>query len=464
MSAGQDITSQGSRSGEGIAPVAPGRLPLLGHTMSLLGRRFRFLSSLRSHGEVVRIYLGPLPVYVVTSPELAWQVLAINADRFDKGILFDKIRPLFGNGLANSNGDFNRRQRRLVQPAFQRKRIVGYVRTMAGVASDLIESWRPGEVVAVDKRMEDVALTVVGRTLFSTELGREAIAEVQRSMPILTKCLTVRAFSPEWLPIPANRRFDQAAARFRRVVAEVIAAARAEGKDHGDLLSTLLLARDEDTGEGMSDQQVSDEIVTILTAGMETTAVTLAWLFHELGQHPEIERRFHAEIDRVLEGRMATFDDLPRLEYTQRIISEVLRKYPILILMRRARTDVDLGGVHLQPGTEVALSQYALHYDPHLYPDPARFDPDRWLPDRAERLPRGAFIPFGAGLHRCPGYSFAETEVAIVAATVAARWQLVPVAGKPRSPEDGSHDASQPVTHDHCAATHVRRPQRAVVT
>ncbi|MGH3923309.1 MAG: cytochrome P450, partial [Pseudonocardiaceae bacterium] len=306
-----------------------------------------------------------------------------------------------------------------------------YVHTMAGVASDLIESWRPGEVVAVDKRMEDVALTVVGRTLFSTELGREAIAEVQRSMPILTKYLAVRAFSPEWLPIPANRRFDEAAARFRRVVAEVIAAARAEGKDHGDLLSTLLLARDEDTGEGMSDQQVSDEIVTILTAGMETTALALAWLFHELGQHPEVERRFHAEIDQVLDGRMATFNDIPRLEYTQRIISEILRKYPILILMRRARTDVDLGGVHIQPGTEVALSQYALHHDPHLYPDPARFDPDRWLPDRAARLPRGAFIPFGAGLHHCPGYSFAETEIAIVAATVAARWRLMPVTGKP---------------------------------
>ncbi|MGH3816111.1 MAG: cytochrome P450 [Pseudonocardiaceae bacterium] len=431
MSAGPDVTSHGWRSGGGIAPIVPGRLPLLGHTMSLLGRRFRFLSSLRSHGEVVRIYLGPLPVYVVTSPELAWQVLATNADRFDKGILFDKIRPLFGNGLANSNGDVNRRQRRLVQPAFQRKRIAGYVHTMAGVASDLIESWRPGEVVAVDKRMEDVALTVVGRTLFSTELGREAIAEVQRSMPILTKYLAVRAFSPEWLPIPANRRFDEAAARFRRVVAEVIAAARAEGKDHGDLLSTLLLARDEDTGEGMSDQQVSDEIVTILTAGMETTALALAWLFHELGQHPEVERRFHAEIDQVLDGRMATFNDIPRLEYTQRIISEILRKYPILILMRRARTDVDLGGVHIQPGTEVALSQYALHHDPHLYPDPARFDPDRWLPDRAARLPRGAFIPFGAGLHHCPGYSFAETEIAIVAATVAARWRLMPVTGKP---------------------------------
>ncbi len=434
MAAGPDVRSNGSRRGPGIAPIVPGRLPLLGHTMSLLVRRFRLLSSLRSHGEVVRIHLGPLPVYFVTSPELAWQVLVTNADRFDKGVLFDKVRPLFGNGLANSNGDFYRRQRRLVQPAFHRKQIAGYVHTMARAAADLVESWRPGEVIAVDKRMEDLALTVVGQALFSAELGRNAIAEVQRSMPILTKYLAIRAFSPQWLPIPANRRFDEAAARFRRVVTEVIAAARAENKDHGDLLSMLLLARDEDTGEGMSDQQVHDEIVTILTAGIETTAVALAWFFHELGQHPEVQRRFYSEIDRVLAGRMATFDDIPRLEYTQRIISEVLRKYPLLILMRRARTDVELGGVRIQPGTEVALSQYALHHDARLYPDPARFDPDRWLPDRAARLPKGAFIPFGAGRHRCLGYSFAETEIAIVAATVAARWQLAPVAGKPVRP------------------------------
>lgn len=437
MAAGPDLTSNGMRSGASIAPIVPGRLPLLGHAMSLLGRPFRFLSLLRSHGEVVRIYLGPLPVYLVTSPELVWQVLATNADRFDKGIIFDKLRPLSGNGLANSNGDFHRRQRRLALPAFHRKRIAGYAHTMARVASDLVESWRAGEVVAVDKRMEDVALTIVGRTLFSTELGRDAIAEVQRSMPILIKYLAVRAFSPKWverLPIPANRRFDEAAARFRRVVAEVIAVTRAQGKDHGDLLSMLLLARDEDTGEGMSDQQIHDEVVTILTAGTETTAVALAWFFHELGQHPEVQRRFHAEIDQVLAGRTATFDDIPRLEYTQRIISEVLRKYPILILMRRASTDVDLGGVHIQAGTEVALSQYALHHNPHLYPDPACFDPDRWLPDRAARLPKGAFIPFGAGIHRCVGYSFAETEIAIVAATVAAQWRLVPVAGQPVHP------------------------------
>lgn len=441
MVVGPDVASHGSRSGKGIAPVVPGRLPLLGHTMSLLGKPFQFLSSLRSHGEVVRIYLGPLPVYLVTSPELAWQMLATDADKFDKGMVFDKIRPLFGNGLLNSNGDFHRRQRRLVQPAFHRKQIAGYVHTMARAASDLVESWRPGDVVAVDKRMENLALAVVGRALFSTELGRHVIAEAQRSMPILAKYVVVRAFSPtlvERLPIPANRRFDEAAARFRRVVAEVIAAARAEGKDHGDVLSMLLQARDEDTGEGMSDQQVHDEVVTILTAGAETTAVALAWFFHELGQHPEIEQRFHSEIDHVLAGRPVAdlgLEDIPRLEYTERIISEVLRKYPLLILMRRARTDIDLGSVRIRRGTEVALSQYAIHHDPSLYPEPARFDPDRWLPDRASTLPNGAFIPFGAGVHHCPGYSFARTEIAIVAVTVAARWRLAPVAGKPVHPK-----------------------------
>jgi cytochrome P450 len=441
MVAGSDLTSAGSRSGESNAPVVPGRLPLLGHTMSLLDRPFSFLSSLRSHGEVVRIYLGPLPVYLVTTPELAWQVLAIDADKFDKGMVFDKIRPLFGNGILNSDGDFHRRQRRLVQPAFHRKQIAGYVQTMARAAADLVESWRPGDVVAVDKRMENLALTIVGRALFSTDLGRHVVAEAQRSMPILAKYVIVRAFSPtlvERLPIPVNRRFDEAATRFRRVVAEVIAAARAEGKDHGDVLSMLLRARDEGTGEGMSDQQVHDEVVTILTAGSETTAVALAWFFHELGQHPEIEQRFHAEIDQVLAGRPVGdlgLDDIPRLEYTDRIISEVLRKYPLLILMRRARTDLDLGSVRIPRGTEVALSQYAIHHDPSLYPEPARFDPDRWLPDRATRLPNGAFIPFGAGVRHCPGHSFARTEIAIVAATVAARWRLVPVAGKPVHPK-----------------------------
>jgi cytochrome P450 len=185
----------------------------------------------------------------------------------------------------------------------------------------------------------------------------------------------------------------------------------------------------------MTDEQVHDEVVTILTTGAETTAVALSWFFHEIAQQPEIERRFHTEIDQVLSGRTVTFADLPRLEYTHRVVNEILRRNPPLILMRRARSEVTLGGVRIPAGAEVAVSQHTLHRDPRWFPDPDRFDPDRWLPARAEKLPRGAFIPFGAGARLCPGHLFAQTEIVTVAATIAARWRLVPVPGakvKPR--------------------------------
>ena len=411
----------------------PGRLPVLGHTVSLLRAPLKLFTSLPAHGEVVKLHLGPLPVHVVTTPELAWQVLTTDAGKFDKGLVFDKMRPLFGDGLATSNGEFNRRQRRLVMPAFGRARIAGYAEnTMTKLAADLVGSWQPGEVVQFDQCMQDLVLTIAGETLFSTALGSEALEEIRRSIPVMLKYVLVRAFSPKFverLPIPPNRKFDAAAARLREVIGETVVAAREQGTDHGDLLSMLLLARDEDTGEGMSDRQVHDEVVTILTTGAETTAVALAWFFHELGQHPDVERRFHAEVDRVLAGRAARFEDLPDLVYTHQIVHEIVRRTPPLILMRRAREDVELGGVAIPAGSEVAVSQHTLHRDPRWFPDPGRFDPDRWAPGRAEP-PKGAYIPFGAGARLCPGHVFAPTEIGIVAATIGARWRLVPVPGK----------------------------------
>ncbi|MGW4064090.1 cytochrome P450 [Amycolatopsis sp. NPDC004747] len=412
----------------------PGRVPLLGHTVPLLRDPLKFFTSLPAHGEVVKIRLGPLPVHVVTTPELAWQVLATDADKFDKGLVFDKMRPLFGDGLATSNGEFNRRQRRLVMPAFGRTRIAGYAEhTITKLAAELVDAWQPGEVVEFDKRMQDLVLTVAGQTLFSTALGEQALAEIRHSIPVMLKYVLIRAFSPKFvekLPIPANRRFDAAAARLREVIGETVVAAREDGADHGDLLSMLLLARDEDTGEGMSDRQVHDEVITILTTGAETTAVALAWFFHELGQHPDVERRFHAEVDDVLGGRPARFEDLPELGYTNQIVNEIVRRTPPLILMRRAREDVELGGIAIPAGSEVAVSQHTLHRDPRWFPDPDRFDPDRWAPGRAAELPKGAYIPFGAGARLCPGHVFAPTEIGIVAATIGARWRLVPVPGK----------------------------------
>ncbi|TCO59769.1 cytochrome P450 [Actinocrispum wychmicini] len=416
----------------GLAPIVPGRWPLLGHTVSLLRDPLRLLTSVREHGEVVRLFLGPMPVYLATTPELAWQLLVTDAAKYDKGIAFDKMRPLFGDGLATSNGEVNQRHRRMVMPAFHQDRIARYARTITRLATELADGWQPDEVVAVDERMQDLVLSVAGQTLFATALGPDVLAEIQRSIPIMLDTVLVRAFSPrvvERLPIPANRRFDRAAARLRQVIPAAIVAARADEQDRGDLLSMLLAARDEDTGEGLTDTEIHDEVITLLTTGAETTAVALAWFFHEIAQRREIERRFHAELDRVLAGRPAGYDDLPRLVYTRQILSEVVRRSSPLILMRRARTDVVLGGVPIPAGAEVAVSQHTLHQDPRWFPDPARFDPDRWTADRAAALPRGAYIPFGAGARYCPGATLAQAEVAIVAATIGARWRLTPVPG-----------------------------------
>ncbi|CRK58263.1 cytochrome P450 [Alloactinosynnema sp. L-07] len=414
-------------------PVAPGRWPVLGHTPAILRHRLGFTSSLRQYGDVVRIDLGPMPAHVVTTPELAHRVLVTEGAAFEKGAMFDKFRAYVGNGLVLSSGAFHRRQRRLMQPSFHRDELARYPETMVRATTDLTDSWEPGAVREVDQDMQAVAVTIVGETLFSAGLGRAAIEEARRSIPLVIKYGMLRVLSPsllERLPIPVNRRFDEATARMRAIVLDLIAQRRATGVDRGDLLSRLLLARDE-TGAGMDDEQVHDEVITLLSAGIETSALALAWIFHELGRDAEVRQRVHAEVDEVLSGRTITFDDVPKLEYTRRVVDETLRKYPLWILMRRATTEVDLGDVRLTAGDEVIVSPHALHHDPHSYANPMRFDPDRWTPERSAALPKGAYIPFGAGTRQCIGNSFALTEIIAVVATVAARWDLVPVPGKP---------------------------------
>ncbi|MFC3890066.1 cytochrome P450 [Lentzea rhizosphaerae] len=409
-------------------PVAPGRLPFLGHTLPMLRKRFQFTSNLRAQGDLVEIYLGPMRTLFVASPQLMHQVLVTDAPKFHKGRMFDKFRPFMGNGLAMSNGAFHLRQRRMMQPAFHRDRIAGYANTMIRATRELVDDWRPDEVRRIEEDMQGLAITIVGEALFSTEIGERAIDEARRSISTIVEKGIVRALSPgfvEKLPIPANREFDAAIARMRAIVQEVIASWRADGTDHGDLLSTLMLARDE-AGEPMTDQQVFDEVITLLSAGIETTALALAWIFHEIAADPAVEQRVLTEIDEVLSGRPVTFDDVPKLTYVGQVATEVLRKYPLWLLMRRVVEEVDLGGVHLPPGTELIISPHAMHHNPQHYPDPERFDPDRWTPERARQLPKGAFVPFGGGIHQCIGNHFALTEIVIAVATVCSRYRLVP--------------------------------------
>ncbi|WP_415359948.1 cytochrome P450 [Saccharothrix sp. BKS2] len=421
------------KTGDAGKREVPGRLPVLGHTAALLRQRLAFTARLSEYGPVVRVYLGGLPLHVVTTAELADRVLVDEV--FEKGIFVDKLRRAFGDGLVSTNGDFHRRQRRMIQPAFHRRFLVRYSETMTHLAGELANSWRDGLPVHVDRAMQDLAISVVGRTLFSTDFDARISAEVREHTPTLIRLGVVRALSPavlERLPIRANRRFDEAVSHVHRVVDEVIGSSRG---DRDDLLSVLLSARDGDTDEPMGAQQVRDHVVTLLTAGSETTGLALSWLFHELARHPEVAERLHAEVDRVLDGRPATIDDLRSLPYTRRVVDEVLRVYPLWLMLRRTAGAVRLGDVELPAGAEVGFSPHALHHDPRYHDRPGEFDPDRWLPERAATVPKGAYVPFAGGLHHCPGHAFAQMEIALVAATIAARWRLVPVPGKPVRPK-----------------------------
>ncbi|KJK42223.1 cytochrome P450 [Lentzea aerocolonigenes] len=403
-------------------PVAPRRWPLLGHTPAMLTQRAKFTDALHEHGDVVRLDLGPLHAYFVTSPALTHEVLVSQGSKFRKGAMFDKFQPYLGTGLLLSNGEFHLRQRRLMQPAFHRERIESYASTMARAASSLAARWQPGETRTIENDMQELAVTIVGETLFSTEIGHRAVEEVRRSIFTVIQQGMIRALSPsfvEKLPLPGNREFDAAIARMKAVVLQVIEAWRADSTDHGDVLSMLLLA-------GMTDEQTYDEVLTLLTAGIETTAIALAWALYEVGSNPEIEHRLHTELDQVLGPRPVTYADVDKLVYTGQIVQETLRHYPIWFVMRRTLTEVQLGEATLPPGAEVIISPHALHHDERYFPSPQRFQPERWTPSFLAGLPRGAFVPFGGGNRQCLGNTFAHTEIVITLATIAKQWRLTP--------------------------------------
>jgi cytochrome P450 len=417
-----------------MAARLPRPLPFIGYALRFARTPLPLVESLRAGGDVVRIRLGPQAVYWVNSPELIRQVLADSAT-YAKGMQADKLRIVVGNGLVTSVGDYHIRHRRMVQPAFHRARIAGYVQAMRELTVEAVSQWHDGERIDADQRFMQLTLRVVGRTLFSTTLGNAAVDEIVRSVPVVLHGIGVRIRDPFGvrgrLPTPANREFDAAVRRLRRVVDEIVVAYRAGGVDHGDVASMLLLSRDQDSGAGLADDEVSDEILTLLAAGTETTANILAWAVYHLGERPDIEARLHTEIDDVLGDRGVNAEDIPNLPYLHSVIMEALRLYPqAWILTRRTTTQAGLGSTQLPAGAAIFLSPYALQRDPAVYPDPGAFDPDRWAGDRSSLTQRPSFVPFGAGRRQCIGDVFAMTELAVVLATIAQRWRLLPVPGE----------------------------------
>ncbi|MEW2574829.1 cytochrome P450 [Streptomyces syringium] len=410
---------------------APGAWPLAGHTVPLMRRPLDFVTSLAAHGDVVRLRLGALPCYALTHPEWVQHVLVGGARDFTRGRLFEKASLFLGEGLVTSSGRIHHRARRAVQPAFHHQRIPAYTAVMGRVAESVVAQWRPGQVVAVDRAMNDLSLGVLANTLLPSGLGSRASAEFHRALPALSRGMMVRLLLPEWwarVPVASNRRFDRARHTMERLVGQAIAAHRDTGGDREDMLSLLLTQRDAD-GCGLTGRQVHDHVTSLAVAAVETTGATLAWFFHELGRHREIEERVHAEVDTVLGGRPPRFEDLSALAFTGRVVLETLRRYPPWMITRRATAAVRFGTVSVPGGAELLYSPYALHHDPRWFAAPRRFDPDRWLPERARALPRGAFIPFGAGAYKCVGETFALAEMTMAVATVCGRWRLRPLPG-----------------------------------
>ncbi|MGH3822784.1 MAG: cytochrome P450 [Pseudonocardiaceae bacterium] len=415
--------------------VAPGGVPVIGHVLHLWRRPLQFLSSLPALGDLVQIKLGSRKAYLACHPEVVTQVL-VDSRTFDKGgPLFEKARLLVGNGLVSSMWEDHRQQRRMLQPAFHPSRMQGYVKLMQEEIGDVLSSWEDGQPFDISDAMHALTLRITARTMFATTVGgRAIIPEVAYCMPIIMRGVYKRMVAPlgwqEKIPTPGNRRFDQVRARMHSILGETIELQRRTGTDLGDLLSILVAARDEETQHRLTDGEVYDQVMTLLIGGTETTGNTMSWVFHILAEHPEVEARLHGELDGVLGGRAPTFDDLPRLDYTWRVLYETLRMYPPAWLLTRTTTkDTELAGQRLEKGAIVMYSPYVMGHNGTLFTDPERFDPDRWLPERAKDIPRGAMVPFSAGSRKCIGDTFGRAETTLTLATIAARWSLRPAPG-----------------------------------
>lgn len=337
------------------------------------------------------------------------------------------FRRLVGNGLLTSEGEEWKRQRRLTSPAFHRERIANYAGTMVDYSNRLITNWQDGETRDMHREMMRLTLEIVVRCLFSADVSQD-VDEIGATLKDLVKPFAAQA-TLKWilnnrLPTPYHIQFHQLARKIDMVVYRIIAERRASGTDEGDLLSTLLAARDED-GSQMTDQQLRDEIMTLFLAGHETTALTLAWSWYLIGKHPEVEGKFHAELDDVLGPRHATISDLPRLKYTEQIAKESMRLYPPAYgLGREAITDCEIGGYRVPAGTQVFMFQWATQRDERFFAEPLAFRPERWTSEFEAQLPKYAYFPFGGGPRACIGASFAMMEIMLVLATIGRKFRL----------------------------------------
>lgn len=382
----------------------------------------------KQYGDIVHLQFGETAhVYFLAHPDHFHTVLVEKADQFHKAASYrDEKRGLariLGNGLVTSDGDYWRRQRKLIQPAFHTRRIEAYAEEMVRLTLHLLGGWQRDTTVEVNDAMMRLTLAIVAKTILDTDINADA-EKIAEAVTVFQRLAFGVDIFPMWLPTPSHLRQRRVENAMNDVVAALIAQRRKSVEDRGDLLSMLLTSVDE-ASQGMTDKQIRDEIVTLFLAGHETTANALSWTWYLLAQHPAVEQKLHDELDSVLHGKPPTLADLKHLPYSEQVLQESMRLYPpVWNMSRQALTDVQLGAYTILKGGEVNLNTYAMHHDSRWWDEPERFLPERFNADNQAKIPRMAYLPFSTGPRVCVGNSFAMMEARLILATIASQYRL----------------------------------------
>jgi cytochrome P450 len=412
----------------GKLPPGPKGTRIKGNLREFADQRLDFfLNVATQYGDISSFRFGPRRIFLIRDPDLIEQVLVTDAKHYIKHFGARAYKPVLGNGLVTSEGDFWLRQRRLSQPAFAKSRVLSYAPLMAALTDKMLAEWTPGEIIDVHFEFSSLTSAIALKTLFDLDDpgDRERFTETLRlAFDLMSARFRTLFKLPNWFPTPANRKLKRAVAALNQVVDGFIAHGRARKEPGNDLLSRLVAAQDDD-GTHMTDRQLRDEMMTLYLAGHETTALTLTWSWYLISQHPEVEAKLAAEWQQVLNGRTPTPDDLPKLPYTDAVITEAMRVYPpVYLIGREATRDLELGGYRVKKGYTVFMSQWVNHRDPRYFPEPETFRPERWLDGLAKRIPKYAYYPFGGGQRVCIGNTFALMEAAVILAAVGQKYRF----------------------------------------
>ncbi len=410
-------------------PNGARRLPVVGNLPEFARDPIKFIARLqKEYGDVAAFSLMGKKSVLISDPDEIARVLLETGKSFGKFEPTYAMRTILGNGLVTSEGDFWKRQRKLAAPAFQHQSIRHYAEQMVAYGDELAQTWQDGDVRDVHQDMMTLTQRIIMKVLFSVDVldnAKEASKAFDAMMQAIGADMSgVEAVLPDFVPTPTRTRMVGGVNYINGLLLEMIETRRAEGGETRDLLAMLMDARDEE-GQPMSNEQLMDEIRTLYLAGHETTATTLSWTWVLLSRNPQVYAKLEAELDRVLNGRLPTDEDVPRLGYANAVIKEALRLYPVAwITQRIAREDVEIGGYFIPKDTFVFLSPWVVHHDARWYEDAEVFLPERWLKEKAELPRREVYIPFGGGPHICIGNGLAMLEAVLLLATLLQKYRI----------------------------------------